>query len=154
MAKRTSAGRRVHSSTCVVLALLLGSCDVFEIDAPVYERVIGAIQSSDAPLGVQVEDTVNAGTAFLVRVRTYGGGCTRGGDTEVRLSESPGLTAELIPYNFEAVRHPPNSSCHDITTEHIHDAFITFTRPGEARITVRGRGDVTVVRTVVVTSAR
>jgi hypothetical protein len=114
------------------------------------ERVIGVITgfNADDP-HVAVPDTVAAGESFAVTVRTYGGGCTRKGETE---TEIDGLRATVTPYDIQTRA----DICTDILKQFTHTASLRFNETGTARVVVRGRGHtpdgalLTIERTVVV----
>ncbi|MCY3699124.1 MAG: hypothetical protein OXH46_05725 [Gemmatimonadetes bacterium] len=105
--------------------------------------------SSDGSLGIDAgvqvtpPDTVEAGRAAHVRIRTYGGGCLirdqeRGGRTFVDLR---GRTAVLVP--FDRFDLGPRSltgnwSCADVLVYWTRVVPVVFDEPGRATIRVRG----------------
>lgn len=130
------------------LALVaLGCSSISGLDE---EQVVGIIEHFSEPVMVQLPDTVAAGEAFTATVRTYGGGCTKKGDTKVEVND---LRATVTPYD---VRVESNANvCTDILNAFQHTTTLRFEKAGTAEVVVRGRkqpGDevVTVKRTVVV----
>jgi hypothetical protein len=118
------------------------------ISGPDKEQVVGTIEHFSEPVMVQLPDTVAAGEAFAATVRTYGGGCTKKGDTKVEVDD---LRATVTPYDFRV----ESNICTDILNAFQHTAMLRFQRAGTAEVVVRGRkqpGDevVTVKRMVVV----
>jgi hypothetical protein len=84
---------------------------------------------------VSVPDTVTAGKAFTVTVRTKGvDGCWEAAGTEVEQGAS---SAVVIPYDRAAKNH--DYACSDSNIEIDHSVELTFAHPGEAIIRVRGR---------------
>lgn len=81
---------------------------------------------------VTVPATAQAGLAFTVRVRTYGGGCVSQGNTHVFLESA---TATIMPYD----RHSGAEACTQELELFEHAVDLTFDEPGIAHVTVRGR---------------
>jgi hypothetical protein len=67
-----------------------------------------------------------------VAVTTYGDGCHRRGDTEVRVT---GLVATVTPYDYTAL---PGTPCTRQLVSMRHTAAVTFEQAGTAQIQVRG----------------
>lgn len=102
---------------------------------------------------LSVPDTVTAGEPFDVRVRTYGGGCDRKGET--RIDRSAGL-AVITP--IDVFPEDPDLVCPDVLRRFEHVARVTFRERGTGEVRVRGRRvppdeEIVRVRTVVVEAA-
>lgn len=128
--------------------LLLLACS--SPSGPRERRVIGTIEFFDDPVVISLPDTAAAGEPFTATVRTYGGGCTRKGDTEVDVD---GLRANVIPFDIETVGD--QVVCPAVLVRFQHSATITFEEPGTGDVIVQGRREpenelFTVERTVVV----
>lgn len=113
-------------------------------------RELGSIDYYETAVEVTVPATVHAGAPFTVRVVTWGGGCTRAGDTEATVS---GAVADVSPYDLRI--DGPGVACPDILRSLTHEATLRFDAPGTATVRVHGRrepsGDrLTVTRTVTV----
>lgn len=105
-------------------------------DGAVEERRIGTIAHYGDPVHVEVPASAARGESFVVKVRTYGGGCIAKGDTEVR---SEGLSARVTPYDWEVVRLPANTACTADLRLYEHSATLRFDQPGTATVLVQGR---------------
>ena len=108
--------------------------DVF--DGILYERrpsVLGYTESP--PAGVTAPDTVTAGVPFTVTVPTYGGGCIRLGDTDVRVA---GAVVEVRPYEWFVSAGQAIACTADIRRLD-HTATVTLGTPGRATLRVIGR---------------
>jgi hypothetical protein len=124
--------------------------DVF--DGILYERrpsVLGYTESP--PAGVTAPDTVSAGVPFTVTVATYGGGCIRLGDTEVRVA---GSVAEVRPYEWFVSAGQAIACTGDIRRLE-HAASVTLPTPGRATLRLIGRqlpegATISIERTLVV----
>lgn len=131
------------------LAVLAAACDV--VDPTGYSRELAYIEFYDSPVEIVVPATATVEEAITVTVRTYGGGCTSRGDTQVAVS---GAVAELRPYDVTRT----DGDCPDIMRQFVHEAEVTFDQPGTAQVRVHGRtapGGATMVeiRTVTVQPA-
>lgn len=142
--------------TWLVVSLLIGvtalaGCD----DGRRYRDELAVIEvSADGSLGIDAgvqvmqPDTVEAGRAAHVRIRSYGGGCLvrdqeRGGRTFIDVR---GRTAVLIP--FDRFDLGPRSltgnwSCADVLVYWTRVVPVVFDEPGRATIKVRGISSVT-----------
>ena len=84
---------------------------------------------------LEAPDTVAAGTAFPVVVRTLGrSACWEVARTEV---ENRPAAAEILPVDRD--RMTEGLACAAVLVTLLHDAELTFTEPGEATIRVVGR---------------
>jgi hypothetical protein len=132
-------------------SLALGACDlvsgpggrrvgVLEWDRASTRRSLGtSLDLSRAgeptPQAVSAPDTVGAGEAFTVIVRTKGAdGCWEAAGTEVTRGAS---LAVIAPY--DRYERKPDHGCLDGNIEIDHPVELTFAHPGEAIIRVRGR---------------
>lgn len=117
------------------LALLLPGCsDLFT--GPHDVARIGIVDHFGESEGViEAPDTVAAGAAFTVLVRTYGGGCTSKGATEVEDTVEGGVLVTPV----DVTREGPDVLCPAVLKRLTHEATVTFEAAGERTITVRGR---------------
>ena len=113
-------------------------------------RVLGdiAFYSAGDPY-VEVPASAERGVEFPVVVRTYGGGCHRVGDTEVR-AVGPAVV-EVAPFDLTRLRAP----CTEQLVVLTHTARVRFDAAGRALVRVRGReapggGELVVEREVLV----
>ncbi|CAA9321976.1 MAG: hypothetical protein AVDCRST_MAG40-1506 [uncultured Gemmatimonadaceae bacterium] len=113
-------------------------------------RVLGVIAgyNTDDPR-ITVPATAERGVPFPVSVVTYGGGCYRPDDTEVRVV-GPAVV-EVAPYDFER----PGAVCTLILKASTHTASVRFDAAGPAVVRIRGRqrpgdGELVVEREVLV----
>lgn len=132
---------------------LLAGCDIVETDFD--EQVLPGVLEMDVSTPAQVElpTSVRVGDRFTVRVTTYGGGCTRKGDTQVSVS---GSQVEVRPYDFHP-RAGEDAGCTRDIRMHLHEASVWLEQPGPATVIVHGRRmpadeTVTVTRTLTVTA--
>ena len=101
---------------------------------PEARRVLGAIAGLNAgDPHVEVPATAERGVQFPVSVWTYGDGCYRAGDTEVRVAGPS--TVEVAPYDFTRL----GIACEAILKGSMHAAMVRFDAAGPARVRVRGR---------------
>jgi hypothetical protein len=108
--------------------------DVF--DGILYERrpsVLGYTESP--PASASAPDTVRAGVPVTVTIATYGGGCIRLGDTEVRVA---GSVAEVRPYEWFVSAGQAIACTGDIRRLE-HAASVTLPTPGRATLRLIGR---------------
>ena len=119
-------------ATAIATALLAGACS--SVTEPREVRVLGEIAgyNADDPR-VAVPSTAERGVPFPVSVVTYGNGCYRAGDTEVR-AVGPSAV-EVAPYDFTRA----GGVCTDILNGSTHTALVRFDVAGPARVRVRGR---------------
>jgi len=83
---------------------------------------------------IAASDTVSHGTAFSVRIKTFGGGCTRtAAYVDVVVT---GMVAEIRPYNL--TRMWRNAMCTSDLIFVFHEAEIRFASAGVATIRVIG----------------
>lgn len=118
--------------TALAAALVAGAC-AFATE-PKEVRVLGTIAGYNAgdPY-VEVPANAERGVPFAVAVRTYGNGCYRAGNTEVRVVGPAAV--EVAPYDFTRV----GGVCTDILKGSTHRATVRFDAAGPARVRVRGR---------------
>ena len=105
----------------------------------------GGRRYRDQMAGVQVTlpDTIAAGRAAHVTIRTYGGGCLirdpqRGGKTFVNVK---GREAVIVPWDRFSLgpRSPTvNWNCADVLTYWTRDVPVVFHERGTATVTIRG----------------
>ncbi len=81
---------------------------------------------------VEVADTVTANVPLEITFRTAGGGCHKGGHTEVRVA---GPSAIVTPY--DSLRVHPLGACTDILVSFPHTAIVVFSDPGNAVVELR-----------------
>jgi hypothetical protein len=123
-------------------ALLVGTsaCDLFYPDEAVSERRLATIDYYSEQQAVEVPDTVSAGRVFLVRIRTFGGGCISKGDTEVAVEEQASTPrVEITPHDYELVELPRNTGCTDDLRTYDHWALPLLNRVGVATVVFCGR---------------
>ena len=89
-------------------------------------RVVGYLQTEP-----EIPDTVTASVPVTITFSTHGGGCHRGGDTEVTVEARSAL---VTPYDFVKVG---DISCTLIAEQFGHQATITFDEAGTSVITLR-----------------
>ena len=119
-------------------ALGLAACDLFGPDETVYEVRVGTIEFHRDSAVTEIPDTVSAGRPFLLRVRTYGGGCISPGHTEVVVNESVTPEVRLTPFDIEAVDLPRNTVCTSDLQLYDHAALVTLNRVGPATVQIIG----------------
>ena len=119
---RTLAAAAVIASTA--------SCGVFDIDDD--GRRIGVITFYSEPVVIDAPTAARRGEHFEVRVRTYGGGCIRQGETSTAVE---GLRAGVTPYDIDSGA----GVCTSELRVFDHTARLRFDDTGPAIITVRGR---------------
>jgi hypothetical protein len=96
-------------------------------------RVVGLIETSAIyrpPF--ELPDTVDSNEPFSITVWTTGGGCTRGGDTEVEISAR---TVTITP--FDIVTRADACTTQQLYFE--HRVSVTIAGTGPAQVVVRGR---------------
>ena len=116
----------------LLAAPLLISCDA--VLGPREELVVGTVAFYDDPVVIEVPDTVAASVPFMVKVRTYGGGCERLGPTEATVDM---LTALVIPYDYTIV--DDDGVCTSILKMFSHEVLLQLGVVGEAALTIRGK---------------
>ena len=119
-----------HAGLAFIALVVLCACGVTE---PVEQRVVGFID----PLGrshvpLVAPDTVRASEDLYVTVWTTGGGCTRGGDTEVELSA---YDVRIIPYDLMTY----SNACLTVESYFAHDVQVTVLAFGPLRVIVHAR---------------
>jgi hypothetical protein len=97
-------------------------------------RVSGTLEYHGSPVTVEVPAQVVAGSDFQVALRTWGGGCTRAGEVEVRGSAR---TLELEPFDYMV--RGPDIACPDLLGSFDHVATLRFASPGAAVVRIVGR---------------
>lgn len=115
---------------------------------PTGGKRLGVISFYSDPIVVQAPDTVQAGTGFAVKVRTYGNGCISEDGTEVRVEAS---VVEVRPFDI----HSGAALCPDILNMFDHRATVTLAESGSFEIrfigmAMPGDSTVTIVSSVVV----
>lgn len=117
----------------LVLLLPILACD--SATSPEEVRELGIVSFHGDERGViVVPESVSARESFTITVRTFGGGCTRAGDTEV---EQSGNTVTASP--FDITLQGPEVVCPAVLMRLDHEVSLHFDAPGQARILVRGR---------------
>lgn len=81
---------------------------------------------------VEVADTVTANVPLEITFRTAGGGCHKGGHTEVLMA---GPSAIVTPY--DSLRVDPLGVCTDILVSFWRTAIVVFPDPGTAIVELR-----------------
>ena len=126
-----------------LVVVLTTGCGLFDgevrIVGVVYvERVNNHIEPDFERIAIEVPDTVPVATAFTVSVTTEGGGCYRGGDTEVDVN---GSTAIITPYDYSFYDGDGGSAegCPSILIRFEHIAQVTFDARGASTVVVRSR---------------
>jgi hypothetical protein len=113
---------------------------------------LGILQFRSHPIVVSIPDSVVAGVAFSVQIRTYGGGngcLAKKGYLELFRSEA---SVDMAP--FDSVHVPqPGELCTLDLVFFLHEVDLSFPEAGDATVTVYGRkvpGDkpIAVTRTV------
>ena len=143
---------RLLVSTLMIALLALSSrCGPTEPEG--LERQPGTLEFYGDSARIHVPDSVTAGTAFEVRVTTYGGGCMQKGETDVYVR---GRIAEIRPYDYEPTGR--GRVCPDILVLYNHTVLLTFSEPGEGIIRIYGWKEpektfLTVTRSTIVRSA-
>ena len=97
------------------------------------DRRTGVIDYYGSPVTVSVPEAATVGAAFQVSVRTYGGGCTRQGDTQVRVE---GALVEVEAFDYESSGQ--NLACPDILRQFTHTAGIRLFTPGTTTVRIIG----------------
>ena len=118
-------------STLFVATVLLAACySSLEVRE---QRVVGVVSFHSEPIVIDLPDSVTLDVPFLVEVTTYGGGCERIGETEVRVETG----AVVIPFDYTSAG--PGIVCTDQLKLFRHEAMVTLDRAGQGTVTVRGR---------------
>ena len=133
--KQSSPGVRLQSVAVAALGLMTVGCSPILDDGIERERMIATIEHYGDPVVVELPDSVDAGEAFAVHVRTYGGGCIEMGDTEVEIA---GLWAVVTPYDIE-VTYPEGYVCTAVLAFYDHIGNVQFDQSGPAIVDVKGR---------------
>lgn len=113
--------------------LLLGCSSSAMVGPDEDGRVPGTIEFYGDGVRLEMPVIVQAGETFDVRVKTFGGGCTAKGDTEVQMSSA---RATIRPYDYEPTT---DTVCIEVLVVHTHEAAVRFDRRGPATVTVIGR---------------
>lgn len=137
-------------SAVLAAAVLAAACSPTGTDDLVQD--LAFIEMEGQPAQVSVPATARVEEAITVSVKTYGGGCTEMGETQVTVN---GSVANVTPLDREPTG---DVGCPRIVREFTHEARVTFETPGEAEVRVHGRrmpgGErFTVTRTVTVQPA-
>jgi hypothetical protein len=131
----------------ILLGLLLAAgCE--GLSSPDTLHKAGILEYYDQPVVVTAPDSVHAGQAFDVTIRTYGDGCYSQGETPVAVQ---GSVAQLSPFDLRSTR----GNCPAVVQTFDHHASVTFSALGTAQVVVAGVREpehtlVTVQRSVVV----
>ena len=115
----------------IAVSVLLMGCEA--ITGPGERLVPGTISFGSDPVVIEVPDTVALSVPFLVRVRTYGGGCERIGPTEVTLDARSAL---VEPFDYTVSGR--DVSCTLQLKAFSHEASLTFDFLGSATVVVKG----------------
>jgi hypothetical protein len=107
-----------------VLGAFLTACSIVELR----ERVVGTIVLDGDPTQLELPTEVVQGQPFTVEIVTYGGGCRKQGEIEVK-----GLPAEVTPYNCQ-VTLPDGVECTLKIVSHTHTATLSFEETGTAEV--------------------
>lgn len=121
----------MRTATTLSLVLLAGGCSSSPA-GPAGPRQVGVIAPTDylTPV-IDAPDTVHAAIAFEVVVNTFGSsGCVQ--PDGVTLVTGPALAA-VVPYDLVT-----SGMCPRDFAPRPHPVTLRFTRPGPARIVVRG----------------
>jgi hypothetical protein len=100
-------------------------------------RLLAAIDFGDERTkdAITAPETVAAGKDFQIEIKSFGGGCERGGDTGTVVTEN---SADVMVYDFTSATHP-GVACTMIFKTIPHTVTLRFTKTGEALIRVWGR---------------
>ena len=133
----------------IAVVIVAGCSSPVSVEPDENGRVIGTIDHYGDGVRMELPTSVGAGDEILVRVLTYGGGCTAKGDTDV---VQRSLSVTITPYD-----HEPAGSvvCSALLRVHWHEAVIAFENRGVANVTIIGKrrpGDelVTVSRSILI----
>ena len=131
----------MNSSRALVVPLAfaasLGAGCGGDPSSPDHVALAGILEMGDSPARVDIPGTYSIGEPVTVTVDTYGEwNCTSFGETVVE-RVSP-LVVEVTPVDLYEVLEP-GEACTLRPKDLRHVASISFDRPGEARIVVRGR---------------
>lgn len=105
---------------------------------------------------LQAPDTAEVGVPFVVTIQTVVGGCTRGGEVEVR---TEGNDVMLVAYDYVRTGPDPGTGraivCPLYRAYHAREIPLRFDRPGIVRVHLRGadqsrRGETSMVERRVV----
>jgi len=118
---------RLGTLTALSVAACTAVLDIGE------SRVLGAVQFYGDSVVIEVPETVAASEDFLIKVRTYGGGCERIGLTEV---ETKVDTVIISPYDF--TKRGAGIVCTDVLKIFEHSAMVAWPRVGELTVIIRG----------------
>ena len=112
----------------------MGACSALDMRPDEEDSPALIIFYSDTTL-ITVADTVSSGATFLVKLDTYGGGCTR---NTVRTDVSvTGRVVELRPYN--RTRGFPGQGCTSDLMLLRHEPGVRVNTPGPLTIRVIGQ---------------
>ena len=121
----------IRTLAAAALVLLVGCSSGTAVTE---STVVGAIGYPDN-LDIEIPDTVQAGEAFTVSVRTLEpDDCWELSHTEAAVD---GLLGAVLPHNSK--RSDFATQCTPGTVEIVHTASLTFTQTGEAVVKVVGR---------------
>lgn len=129
-------------STCCLLLLLTLAAACESPVSPDEILVVGTLSHEpDFGPAIEVPDSVDAGQAFTVIVRTVGSGCERMGPTETVADAS---AATVTPYDYTRDRGS-GIICDAILKLFQHEASVRFPDAGQATVLVRandGTGEI------------
>jgi len=102
-------------------------------DEPVTEVRPGIIQQRvDGPVDVTVPTEATVGETVSIRVRSFGNGCVRGGETSASVN---GLSAVVLPLDTVRV----GVACTEQLLFFDHTTDLVFSRAGTASVAIVGR---------------
>lgn len=133
-------GRRLACLLVSVGAIAPLACD--NLFFPVETHVVVGHVEFDGPVfrdTVEVADTVTANAALEITFRTVGGGCHKGGHTDVRMA---GPSAIVTPYDSLLVDRDPLAVCTLIGQSFWRTVTVVFTDPGTALVELRYSTDI------------
>jgi len=82
---------------------------------------------------ITLPNTAMVGEPVVLRVNSYGGGCTRKGETRTEITPDGPV---VLPYDYvDRSRFTCNRKLHIFS----HEAVLVFEERGEVRVTVKGR---------------
>ena len=144
--------RIVAFRTGIIAAAFCLGCGVLATEPEIrWELRPGTLEFHDEPIAIDLPQVAAVGLTAVITVRTFGGGCTQQGPTEVEVA---GLTAIVQPMDSAIVPFP-DLACTSELRFFEHRAELKFDHAGVATVRVLGRrepggGPVELERTLVV----
>jgi hypothetical protein len=142
----------VSFRTSITAAAFCLGCGVHSAEPEIrWELLPGTLEFHDQPIAFDLPQVAAVGLTTVITVRTFGGGCTRQGPTEVEVT---GLTAIVQPMDSSIVPFP-DLACTEELLVFEHRVELRFAEAGVATVRVLGRrepggGPVEFERTLVV----